>query len=83
MRFLPQSPDWLVGGTAVGPDASQEEMMLRDYPVYPTIPTGDVDRLRPFYEDTLGFEAIEETRAGVGGLAERPTTHKASTTRVE
>ena len=39
--------------------------MLRDYPVYPTIPTGDVDRLRPFYEDTLGFEAIEETRAGV------------------
>ena len=39
--------------------------MLRDHPVYATIPTGDVDRLRPFYEDTLGFEAIEETRAGV------------------
>ena len=39
--------------------------MLRDHPVYATIPTDDVDRLRSFYEDTLGFEVIEETRAGI------------------
>ena len=39
--------------------------MLRDHPVYATIPTADVDALRPFYESTLGFEVIEETRAGL------------------
>ena len=39
--------------------------MLKDHPVYATIPTTDVDRLSAFYADTLGFEAIEETRAGV------------------
>ena len=37
--------------------------MLRDHPVYATIPTSDVDRLRSFYEYTLGFEVIEETGA--------------------
>jgi predicted enzyme related to lactoylglutathione lyase len=39
--------------------------MLRNHPVYATIPTGDVDHLRPFYEETLGFEVIKETGAGV------------------
>ena len=39
--------------------------MLRDHPVYATIPTADVDRLRRFYEGLLGFEVIEETSAGV------------------
>ena len=39
--------------------------MLKDHPVYATIPTTDVERLTAFYADTLGFEAIEETRAGV------------------
>ena len=39
--------------------------MLKDHPVYPTIPTTDVEQLRAFYVDTLGFAAIEETPAGV------------------
>ena len=39
--------------------------MLRDHPVYATIPTADVDRLRLFYEEVLGFEVVEETPAGV------------------
>src|SRR5258706_16377426 len=29
--------------------------MLPDHPVYPALPTADLDRLRRFYEDTLGF----------------------------
>jgi catechol 2,3-dioxygenase-like lactoylglutathione lyase family enzyme len=32
--------------------------MLRDRRVQPTLPTQDVDALRPFYEDILGFEPI-------------------------
>jgi catechol-2,3-dioxygenase len=39
--------------------------MLRDYPVYATIPTADLDGLRPFYEDVLGFHVVEETPAGI------------------
>ena len=39
--------------------------MLKDHPAYATIPTADVDRLRPFYEDTLGFSPERITAAGV------------------
>lgn len=39
--------------------------MLSDFPVYPTIPTSDVERLRRFYEDVLGFEVREETAGGI------------------
>jgi catechol 2,3-dioxygenase-like lactoylglutathione lyase family enzyme len=38
--------------------------MLPTFPGYATLPTGDVARLRQFYEG-LGFEVIEETSAGV------------------
>ena len=39
--------------------------MLSDYPVYATIPTSDLGRLRRFYEDTLGFKVREENPAGI------------------
>jgi predicted enzyme related to lactoylglutathione lyase len=39
--------------------------MLKDHPVYATIPATDVEQLTAFYADTLGFEPIKETRAGV------------------
>lgn len=39
--------------------------MLRDHPVYATIPTADLPRLRRFYENVLGFVVMEETPAGV------------------
>jgi catechol 2,3-dioxygenase-like lactoylglutathione lyase family enzyme len=39
--------------------------MLRDHPVYPTIPTSDVARLRRFYEDVLGFTVQRETPSTV------------------
>ena len=29
--------------------------MLSDHQVYAAIPTDDIDELRPFYEDVLGF----------------------------
>ena len=32
--------------------------MLRDRRVHPTLPTHDVDTLRPFYEEVLGFEPL-------------------------
>jgi catechol 2,3-dioxygenase-like lactoylglutathione lyase family enzyme len=32
--------------------------VLRDQRVHPTLPTPDVDALRPFYEDVLGFEPL-------------------------
>ncbi len=35
--------------------------MLSDHPVYPTIPTADVEALRRFYEDVLGFTVQQET----------------------
>ncbi len=38
--------------------------MLSDYPVYATLPTADVERLRRFYEDVLGFKVREEDGAG-------------------
>lgn len=39
--------------------------MLADYPVYATLPTGDVERLRRFYEDVLGFQIREESPGGI------------------
>src|SRR5437867_1737178 len=35
--------------------------MLTDRPVYATLPTADVARLRRFYEDVLGFTVQQET----------------------
>jgi catechol 2,3-dioxygenase-like lactoylglutathione lyase family enzyme len=43
----------------------RETNVLRDHRVYATIPTADVDRLRRFYEDTLGFPVVEETPGGI------------------
>jgi catechol 2,3-dioxygenase-like lactoylglutathione lyase family enzyme len=39
--------------------------MLPEYPVYATLPTEDLPRLRHFYEDVLGFEVRDETPAGI------------------
>jgi predicted enzyme related to lactoylglutathione lyase len=39
--------------------------MLSDYPVYATLPTADVERLRRFYEDVLGFQVREEMPGGI------------------
>ncbi len=39
--------------------------MLGDYPAYATLPTADVERLRRFYEDVLGFQVREETPGGI------------------
>jgi catechol 2,3-dioxygenase-like lactoylglutathione lyase family enzyme len=39
--------------------------MLSDHVAYATIPTQDVERLRRFYEDVLGFRVMEETPAGI------------------
>ncbi len=39
--------------------------MLRDHPAYAALPTADVEALRPFYEDTLGFAVRAVTPAGV------------------
>lgn len=39
--------------------------MLADYPVYATLPTADVERLRHYYEETLGFHVLESNPGGV------------------
>jgi catechol 2,3-dioxygenase-like lactoylglutathione lyase family enzyme len=39
--------------------------MLSDHPAYATLPTADVQTLRRFYEDVLGFLPREENPAGV------------------
>ncbi len=39
--------------------------MLADYPVYATLPTADVERLRPFYEETLGFQVLQANPGGI------------------
>jgi catechol 2,3-dioxygenase-like lactoylglutathione lyase family enzyme len=39
--------------------------MLSDHPVYATLPTPDLDRLRRFYEEKLGFVPREANPAGV------------------
>jgi catechol 2,3-dioxygenase-like lactoylglutathione lyase family enzyme len=39
--------------------------MLSDHPAYATLPTADVQTLRRFYEDVLGFVPREENPAGV------------------
>lgn len=39
--------------------------MLSDHPAYATLPTADVQTLRRFYEDVLGFVPREENSAGV------------------
>jgi catechol 2,3-dioxygenase-like lactoylglutathione lyase family enzyme len=42
----------------------EEEQLLSTFPVYATLPTDDVERLRQFYE-RLGFVVGEQTDAGV------------------
>jgi catechol 2,3-dioxygenase-like lactoylglutathione lyase family enzyme len=39
--------------------------VLSDFPSYPTIPAGDLERARRFYENTLGLTVDEVTAAGV------------------
>ena len=39
--------------------------MLRDHPAYAILPTADLERLRRFYEQQLGFQPREETPAGI------------------
>ena len=39
--------------------------MLKDHPAHATLPTADVDALRRFYEDVLGFEPSDVTPGGV------------------
>jgi catechol 2,3-dioxygenase-like lactoylglutathione lyase family enzyme len=39
--------------------------MLKDHIVYPTIPTSDPERLRPFYEETLGLPVEQVTPGGI------------------
>ena len=39
--------------------------MLSDFPAYATLPTADLEGLRRYYEDVLGFTVREETPAGV------------------
>lgn len=39
--------------------------MLSDHPVYAALPTDDLERLRRFYEDTLGFVPREANPAGI------------------
>jgi catechol 2,3-dioxygenase-like lactoylglutathione lyase family enzyme len=43
----------------------EDQPMLSDHPVYATLPTPDLDRLRRFYEDVLGFVPREANPAGV------------------
>ena len=43
----------------------QEMTMLSDFPAYATLPTADLEALRRYYEDVLGFTVREETPAGV------------------
>lgn len=37
---------------------------LSDYPALPALPAQDVDRLRSFYEDRLGFTLVEKAPDG-------------------
>jgi predicted enzyme related to lactoylglutathione lyase len=39
--------------------------MLSDHQVYAAIPTDDIERLRPFYEDVLGFVPRDANPAGI------------------
>jgi len=39
--------------------------MLTDQRAYATLPTADLERLRRFYEDTLGFTAHKATPGGI------------------
>ena len=39
--------------------------MLSDHPAYATLPSPDLQVLRRFYEDVLGFVPREETPAGI------------------
>ena len=39
--------------------------MLSDHPVYATLPTADLPRLRQFYEGVLGFPVQQETPATI------------------
>ena len=39
--------------------------MLSDHQVYAAIPTADIDALRPFYEDVLGFAPREANASGI------------------
>ena len=39
--------------------------MLSDFSAYATLPTADIEGLRRYYEDVLGFTVREETPAGI------------------
>ena len=39
--------------------------MLKDYPVYPTLPSSDLKRTRDFYEGLLGLSVVKETPGGI------------------
>jgi predicted enzyme related to lactoylglutathione lyase len=47
--------------------------MLSDQPVYATLPTADLARLRQFYEDVLEFKPSRDTPAGIYYGAARGT----------
>jgi catechol 2,3-dioxygenase-like lactoylglutathione lyase family enzyme len=42
-----------------GPLIDEEVLMLRDNDAIATIPVKDIERARHFYQDTLGFELVE------------------------
>lgn len=44
--------------------------MLGDYPVYATIPSTDIEKVRSFYSDTLGLKLVMEMPDGEGLLYE-------------
>jgi predicted enzyme related to lactoylglutathione lyase len=48
--------------------------MLSDQPVYATLPTADLARLRQFYEDVLEFKPSRDTPAGIYYGAARGTS---------
>jgi catechol-2,3-dioxygenase len=43
--------------------------MLSDHPAYATLPTSDLERLRPFYEEVLGFTPRDANPRGVSYAA--------------
>src|SRR5262249_21776358 len=68
--------------------AAQEDPMLSDAMVVPTIPVTDLDKAMPFYRDILGLRGLEETPyairfgAGSGGqisVYKRPPVDRGQT----
>jgi catechol 2,3-dioxygenase-like lactoylglutathione lyase family enzyme len=55
----------MAGVSYENPSPEEDQPMLSDHPCYAAMPTPDLDRLRRFYEDVLGFVPREENPAGV------------------